>query len=146
MANQPAVLNAYLGFSGALAEGGFDARTREAIALAVAGANTCAYCASAHTAISKSLKVAHEEIALRLSRHASDHKLDAALAFARTVVAKKGLVSEDDLKAVRAAGHSDAEIVEIIGNVALNLLTNYINHAAETVIDFPAVDASAHRV
>ena len=45
--HQPAVLAALLGLGEALGKGSFDARTREAIALAVAGANTCDYCASA---------------------------------------------------------------------------------------------------
>ena len=54
-ANQPAVLSAVLGLNEALAGGGFDARIREAIALAVAGANSCDYCASAHAAISAGL-------------------------------------------------------------------------------------------
>ncbi|NJM33971.1 MAG: carboxymuconolactone decarboxylase family protein [Rhodomicrobium sp.] len=145
MANEPAVLNGYLSFSGALAGGTFDAKTREALALAVAGANSCGYCASAHSAISKNLKVPEDEITRRLTGHASDPKLDAALVFARQVVAKKGLVSDADMSAVRAAGNSDAEIVEIIGNVVLNLLTNYINHVADTAIDFPVVDAAPYR-
>ena len=57
MANAPAVLKAYLAFGDALAGGRFDTKSREAIALTVAGANNCEYCASAHTAFSKSLKV-----------------------------------------------------------------------------------------
>jgi len=33
---------------------------------------------------------------------------------------------------------SNGEINEIVGNVALNIFTNYFNHVAETEIDFPA--------
>lgn len=145
MAAQPAVLDAYLKTSEALGQGGFDARAREAIALAVAGANDCGYCASAHTAISRGLKVEDAEIQARLAGHSGDPKLDAALTFARAVVAKRGEVSDSDIAAVRLAGHDDAAIVEIVGNVALNILTNYLNHVARTEIDFPVVDASAHR-
>jgi len=46
-----------------------------------------------------------------------------------------------ELADVRQAGFSDTEIAEIIGNVALNVLTNYFNRAAETDIDFPRVTA-----
>ena len=37
----------------------------------------------------------------------------------------------------RSAGYSDGEINGIVGNVALNIYTNYFNHGAETEIDFP---------
>lgn len=139
MANQPAVLDAYLKFGEALSQGSFDIRMREAIALAVAGANACDYCASAHSAISRGLKVDPAEIDSRLVGRSSDPSLAAALAFSRAVVEKRGEISEDDLAAVRSAGHDDAAIVEIVANVALNTLTNYLNHIARTEIDFPAV-------
>ena len=54
MANSPAVLEAYLGFSGALAGGTLPVKLREQIALAVAQVNGCDYCLAAHTAIGKS--------------------------------------------------------------------------------------------
>ena len=51
-----------------------------------------------------------------------------------------GQVTDQELEAVRSAGFSDEEIVEIIGNVAVNLFTNYFNHVADTEIDFPKVN------
>jgi len=138
--NAPAALKAYFGINEALAGGRFDAKTREAFALAVAGANACEYCASAHTALSKSLKVDDVEIDRRLDGHSSDPALDAALVFARAVVEKRGFVSDDDIAAVRAAGHDDGAIAEIVAHVVSNIFTNYVNHVAETEIDFPKVD------
>lgn len=145
MANSPAVLKAYLGFGEGLSGGRFDAKSREAIALTVAGASGCDYCASAHTAISKSLKVDGVEIDQRLDGHSSDPKLDAALVFAAKVVEKRGVVSDDDVAAVRAAGHDDGAIAEIVANVAANIFTNYFNHIAETEIDFPEVNLTKAR-
>lgn len=139
MANQPAVLDAFLGLGEALSKGSFDPNTREAIALTVAGANRCDYCASAHTAISKSLKVEQSEIDLRLKGQSEDEKLAALLTFANAVVKKQGLVSDDDLAAIRSAGHDDGAIAEVTAHVAANILTNYINHVAQTDIDFPVV-------
>ncbi|MEO1135936.1 MAG: carboxymuconolactone decarboxylase family protein [Pseudomonadota bacterium] len=143
MANEPAVLSAALGFNEALGKGSFDQKTREAIALTVAGANSCDYCASAHSAISKSLSVDEAEIAARLDGRSSDPKLDAILKFAVAVVDKRGFVSNDDLSAARNAGLSEGEIVETIGVVVANILTNYINHVAQTDIDFPVVRTKA---
>ena len=140
MANSPAALKSYLGVGEALSGGHFDAKSREAIALTVAGANWCEYCASAHTAISKNLKVDEVEIQRRLAGHSADPMLDAALVFARKVVDKQGYVSDEDLREVRAAGHNDGIITEIIANVAANIFTNYFNHVAQTDIDFPKVE------
>ncbi len=139
MANQPAVLDTFLAIGGTLSKGDFDPKTREAIALAVAGANGCDYCASAHSAISQSLKVAPAEIKHRLAGRSDDPKLNALLVFARRIVDKRGLVSDDDIADVRAAGYDDAAITEVTANVVANIFTNYINHVADTEIDFPVV-------
>lgn len=143
MANEPAVLAAALGFNEALGKGSFDQKTREAIALAVAGENKCDYCASAHSAISKSLKVDVAEIAARLHGKSADPKLGAILAFAVKVVDKRGLVSDADIAAAKEAGLTQGEIVETVAVTVANILTNYINHVAETEIDFPVVRTQA---
>lgn len=140
LANSPAALKAYLGIGDALATGRFSAKEREAIALTTAGANTCEYCASAHSAISKNLKIDSAEIDLRLDGHSRDPQLDAVLVFARQVTDQRGFVSNDDIASVRDAGYDDSAIAEIVANVVANILTNYINHVAETEIDFPKVD------
>ena len=143
MANEPAVLAANLGLGEALGNGAFDQKTREAIALVTAGANRCDYCASAHTAISKSLNVGDADIAGHLQGRSSDPKLQAILTFAKAVVDQRGFVSNEELAAARQGGLDEGEIVETIANVVANIFTNYINHVAETDIDFPVVRAQA---
>jgi uncharacterized peroxidase-related enzyme len=142
-ANQPAVLKALLGANEALAAGSFDARTREAIALTVAGANACDYCASAHSAISASLKVDDAAIAAHLSGRSPNPRTDAILRLASAVVETRGLVRDADLEDARAAGLTDGDIVETVGNVIANIFTNYLNHVARTEIDFPVRQARA---
>lgn len=145
IANSEAALEAYVGLNGAIGGGNFDAETREAIALAVAGGNGCDYCASAHTAASKGLKVEPAEIDRRLNGRATDPQLDAILQFAIRVLDTRGHVSNEDLQAVRDAGLEDEDIVELIGNVVLNIFTNYVNHVADTDIDFPKVSVNSVR-
>jgi len=141
MARAPAVLNAYVGLSGAIAAGKLPRALREQIALATAGANACDYCASAHSALGRMAGLAPEEIKRNLAGEASDAKAQAAIAFARKIVAARGLVDAADIAAAKAAGYSEEEVLEIFGNVALNLFTNYFNHLVDTDIDFPRVDA-----
>ena len=142
-ANQPAVLGGLLGLNEALAGGNFDAHTREAVALAVAGVNACDYCASAHAAISAGLKVAPDAIDAHLAGRSDDPRTAAILQLAVAVVQARGQVTDADLTAARGAGLSEADIVETVANVVANIFTNYLNHVADTDIDFPARKARA---
>lgn len=142
MAHSPAVLGAFLGFGQALGGGSIGAKLGEQIALTVAGRNECDYCASAHTVLGKGAGLSEGELACNLKGEATDPKVQAALTFANKVVENRGVVSDEDLQAVRAAGFSDAEVVEIIAHVSINIFTNYLNHIAGTDVDFPAVSAS----
>jgi uncharacterized peroxidase-related enzyme len=139
MANSPAVLEGYLGFSGALASGLLDPQIREHIALFAAQQNHCDYCLSAHTAIGKMVGLKPEQIIETRKGHGDDVRTTAALGFAKQVLEKRGQVSAADLDAVRAAGFSDGEIAEIIAHVALNVLTNYFNVTTDVEIDFPKI-------
>jgi len=142
-ANQLKVLAAMLGLNETLSGGSFDARTREAIALAVAGVNACDYCASAHAAISASLKVAPETVEAHLAGKSDDPRTGAILKLATAIVAAKGMVPDADLAAAKVAGLSEADIVETVANVVANIFTNYLNHVADTDIDFPVRAARA---
>ena len=66
---------------------------------------------------------------------------DAAVRFAAKVARERGHISDADFAAVRLAGYSDAQIIEIVQHVALNTWTNYFNEVFQTEIDFPSVTA-----
>lgn len=143
LANSPAALHGYLSFGEALAGGTLGGKLREQIALAVAEANQCQYCLSAHSAIGKRVGLDGAQIEASRRGRSADPKAEAALLFARRVLETRGQVSDADLEAVRTAGFGDGEIAEIIANVALNVLTNYFNLVAQTEIDFPKVALAA---
>ena len=137
----PAALEAYVSFNGALGRT-LDVKTRERIALAIAQFNSCDYCLSAHTYLGLNLaKLDETEVLRNRQGHSGDAKADAAVVFARRVAESRGRVSDADLAAVKAAGYSEAQLIEIVANVAINVLTNFVNNVARTDIDFPAVHA-----
>ena len=141
LGNSPAALGGYLSLSGALAKGVIGAKTGERIALAVAEINGCGYCLAAHSYLGKNVaKLDDAEIAANRSGMSNDPKADAAVRFAASVALERGHVSDAAVQAVKDAGYSDAEVMEIVVHVALNTLTNYVNEVAQTEIDFPAVD------
>jgi uncharacterized peroxidase-related enzyme len=142
IAASPSALQGFAANNAALGKT-LDLKTRERIALAVAQVNGCDYCLSAHTYLGLNLaKITAEEIALNRSGASGDAKADAAVHFAARIVRERGHVQTADIDAVRNAGFSDAQIVEIIAVVAENVFTNLLNIVADTDIDFPVVRAT----
>ena len=142
VATSPQALEGYLGMSGALGKGALPAATRERIALAVAEINACDYCLSAHAYLGKNLAGLDDaEIVANRNGASNDPKADAAVGFAAAVASARGHINDADFAAVRLAGYSDAQIIEIVQHVALNTWTNYFNSVFQTEIDFPVVTA-----
>jgi uncharacterized peroxidase-related enzyme len=145
MGNSAALLEGYLNFSGALSHGTLGAKTGELLALAISENNSCDYCVAAHSYIGEKLvHIDADTIQNARNAKASDAKTEAALKFATVLVAKKGLVSDSDVEAVKVAGFTEGEVGEIVGHVALNVLTNYFNNTANTELDFPAAKVLQH--
>jgi uncharacterized peroxidase-related enzyme len=145
LGNAPAALEGYLKLSGALADGSLSAKVREQIALTVAESNMCGYCLSAHAFVGKSAGLTEKDVADARRAIAPTAKIDAFLKLARNIVVQRGEISDADLERARACGLTDGEIVETIANVALSILTNYVNHVARTLVDFPEVKPGQHR-
>jgi uncharacterized peroxidase-related enzyme len=140
LANSPAALNAFLGLHGIAGAGVLEPKTRERIALAVAQQNECQYCVSAHTAIGRKAGLDTAEMLANRQGSSADAKAGAAIAFANALVANMGQLTKAEFDAARAAGHTDAELVEVITHVALNVFTNLLGKAAELEIDFPVME------
>jgi len=138
MARNPAVLEGWFALNSALGKT-LSRGINEQIAVAVAEANECVYCLSGHTAFGRLLGVNDHELALSRAAESSDPKVAAALGFARTVNAKRGAVSDEDLAHIRTAGWDDGDIAAIVAHVGLNVFTNYFNLVTRPVVDFPKI-------
>jgi uncharacterized peroxidase-related enzyme len=139
LANSPKALQGFLGLYAALGASSIDKATQERIALAVAEGNGCQYCVSAHTAIGRHAGLSSEEILQNRTGRSGDAKAAAVVAFAAALNDHLGEITPAEFDAAREAGLSDAEIVEIIAVVALNIFTNLIGKATLVDIDFPKV-------
>jgi uncharacterized peroxidase-related enzyme len=141
-ANSPAALSGLVGLNGALGKGRLRAKVRESIALEVAQQNGCDYCLSAHSALGKGAGLSEAAISDARHGNAPDPHTQAILTLAGEIVRHRGAVGPDAIARAKAAGVTDAEIVEIVAHVALNVFTNYLNIVAGTEIDFPVVRAA----
>lgn len=139
LAQAPVALNAYLSLSEAASKGRLSAKQRESLALAIGQANSCQYCLSAHSLIAKGAGLNSEAIQSARQASAEDALTDALLKLAVKIVQQRGLLSDEDFAEAYLAGVDDGLVLEVITSVALNTLTNYTNHIAQTDIDFPVV-------
>lgn len=138
-ANSPVALRAFLGLHGVANDGSLDPQTRERIALALAQQNTCEYCLSAHTAIGAKAGLNRAEIQANREGSSQDAKAAVAVKLAKSLAEHKGEISTAEILEARNAGYSDADIVEIITHVGMNMLTNILGKASRVEIDFPKV-------
>jgi uncharacterized peroxidase-related enzyme len=140
LSHSPAGLGAYLGFSAANASGTLDTASRERIALAVAEANRCDYCLSAHTYLGKNVaKLPDRELDAARDGRSSDAKQQALLQFTLAVTEQRGQIDDAELARFLAAGYGPDAVVEVVANIAANVFTNYLNNIARTPVDFPHV-------
>jgi uncharacterized peroxidase-related enzyme len=137
-AKSPLAFNAWASLRGSLNKV-LDLKTRETISLAVSEMNGCNYCLAVHSLAANMAKLPPDEIILARKGHATDPKRDVAVQFSRKVIETRGQVSDADLKTVRDAGYTDANVMEIVALVAMYSLTNFLNNVFDPDKDYPAV-------
>ena len=138
-AQSPIAFNSWAALLGSLSKA-LDVKTRDSIGLAVSEVNGCNYCLTVHSFTAEHMaRLPADEIILARKGHSSDPKRDAAVQFARRVIETRGNVSDTDVEAVRDAGYTDANVMEIVALVAMYSLTNFFNNVFDPDHDFPAV-------
>lgn len=141
MANGPAALRGYLAMREALVGGSFSARQREQLALFVAQRNSCTYCVSAHSMRGGKVGLSEDQLLNTRKGTDTDPHMNQVLRITGEIMSTGGRVTDAVVAEAREAGVTDGEIAEIVGHIALNVLSNYFNHVAEPDLDFPLVDA-----
>jgi uncharacterized peroxidase-related enzyme len=136
----PAALKAVLAADAVLASGSLSKRDQETIKVIVSGVAGCDYCVAAHSLLGKLAGLKPDELRnIRDGKPTGDAKRDALARFVRKLAQSSGTVSDEDFAAIRAAGYSDAQLVEISLAFATTAFTNVFNRINDTEIDFPAV-------
>ena len=135
IARSPDVLNAEANMQAVLGKSlGHD--TRERLHIMTAEVNGCNYCLSVHSYVGgKFNHLSKEEMELNRQGHSTDPKADAALQFGYKVAKSRGHVTDADFEAVRAAGFTDEQIIDIVAETAFGFTTNLFNNTFKTDID-----------
>ena len=137
LARSPAALSGYLGLHRGLADGRLSKVERCLVALMVAQRTGSTYCLSVETRAARRVGLTDEQILAAREGCAGTEREVALLFLAGKLVINRGELAEADVAAVRQAGLSETEIMEVIGHVALNLAAASVSHAARLKLDFP---------
>ncbi len=98
--------------------------------------NECIYCMAGHTNLSRMAKVDDASIeAIREGKALADPKLEALRKFAALVTRNRGVLSEADVDAFKAAGYTNQSVLDVLVLAATKLISNYTNHLAHTPLD-----------
>jgi AhpD family alkylhydroperoxidase len=122
LAESPAALEAYATLWGIAEKTGFTPQERNIVYIAIIYENECTYCMAGHTNLSRVAKVELEAIT-------------AVREFAAKVTRNRGVVSEADVSAFKAAGFDNHAMLDVLVLAATKLISNYTNHLAQTPLD-----------
>ncbi len=137
VANSPAALDGVLYIGAVLGKGQLSAAEVEAVKLTVSQIYGCTYCLAVHTLLGKKAGLTDEQ-AISIRRGTPQQpKLAALVKFVNAAIQPKGRISDDDLRAVKAAGYNDAQITEVLLTIGHTVFTNLFNRVHQTPLDFP---------
>jgi len=139
-AHGPAALQAVLNADGVLAGGSLSKPDQETIKLVVSVAAGCDYCVAAHSLLGKMAGLPQDVLKqLRDGQPTGDAKRDALVHFIKVLANTSGTINEAEFAAIKHAGYTDTQLVEISLAIAVTVFTNVFNRINDTVVDFPAV-------
>ena len=138
-AHGPAALKAMLQADAVLAAGTLSKQDQETIKLAVSAAVGCDYCEVAHSLLGKLAGLKPDVVKrIRAGQTTGDAKRDALVRFVQVLVLTRGTVSEEEFLAIKDAGYTGAQLVDISLALAVITFTNVFNRINDTTLDFPA--------
>ncbi len=136
MASAPGLLEGYQKLHELFVGSSFDNEELTVVWQTINVEHECHYCVPAHTGIANMMKVdpALTE-ALRNSAPMPTEKLQALHDTTLAMVRSRGNLTEDEVKAFYAVGYGERQLLEIVLGLSQKIMSNYVNHIAETPVD-----------
>jgi alkylhydroperoxidase family enzyme len=138
IANSYKLLNSLVGLFAQVHSPGLAEAENQIVLLTDAVTNSSAYAVAFHTALSLQNGISSEETdAIREGRLPKDKRYAALSKLAKTLIEKRGHVSEQELDEFIAAGFTQEQVLEVIAIVAASTITNYTATIANPPLDEP---------
>lgn len=136
LAESPPTLEAYQNLHKLFQKTSFNAAELTVVWQTINVEHECHYCVPAHTGIANIMKVDSAiSDALRNRSALSDEKLQVLHLTTLALVRNRGRISEQELAEFFRVGYERCNLLEIILGISQKVISNYVNHLAETPID-----------
>jgi AhpD family alkylhydroperoxidase len=138
IANSPKLINSLAGLFQQVHSPGLTEPENQIVLLTDAVANSCTYAVALHTALALQQGISSEETtAIRERRLPGDKRFAALSTLAKTLIEKRGHLSEQELNEFLAAGFTKEQVLEVIAIVAASTITNYAGTIANPPLEDP---------
>jgi alkylhydroperoxidase family enzyme len=138
LAESPPALEAYQVLHGLFQQTSFDAEELTVVWQTINVEHECHYCVPAHTGIAHMMKVDPAiSDALRNRTELPNSKLQVLHLTTLALVRNRGRISEQEKAEFFAAGYEPRHLIEIILGLSQKVISNYVNHLADTPVDKP---------
>lgn len=137
IADSPKLVNSLVGtFQQVHSPGLFTEADNQIVLLTDAVTNSCRYAVAFHTALALQQGVGSADTdAIRDRRLPADRRHAALSSLARTLIEKRGHLSEQDFNSFLAAGFTREHVFEVIAMVSASTITNYAGTIADPPLD-----------
>lgn len=136
IANSPKLVNSLVGLFQQVHSNGLTEQENQIVLLTDAVTNSSTYAVAFHTALALQEGVPSEETdAIRARLVPSDRRFAALSTLAKTLIEKRGHLTEQELDAFIASGFTKEQIFEVITIVAASTITNYAGTIANPPLE-----------
>ncbi len=136
MAEAPNVLKAYKSLHDLFQDTSFNNEELTVIWQTINVENGCLYCVPAHTGIAKMMKIDDDITdALRERKILQNNKLQVLHETTLALLRDRGRPDKAIIAAFYQAGYENRQLLEIVLGISQKVMSNYINHLAETPVD-----------
>ena len=138
IANSPKLINSLVGVFQQVHSSSLTEPEIQIVLLTDAVANSSMYAVAFHTALALQQGVGSEETGAIRERRVPANKRFAALSnLAKTLIEKRGRLSEEELDSFTAAGFTKEQVLEVIAIVAASTITNYAGTITNPPLEEP---------
>lgn len=136
LAVSPPTLEAYQRLHALALESSFSKEELTVVWQSINVEHECHYCIPGHTMIAHSMKVDNDLIgALENRQSMPDEKLQVLQDTTLEILRNRGKLSSNNVERFYAAGYGPQQLVEIILVLSQKVISNYVNHLADTPVD-----------
>jgi len=136
MANNPNLLNGFVGTFNSFHGGSFDKIERQVLLLTNAVTIKCPWTVAVHTKFATEDGVAESDInAIREGKLPKDPKYAALSSLTKALIEKKGNVTDADTERFTTVGYSKNQLLEVVAGIGLSTMTAITTNMTGTPLE-----------